>query len=203
VHAVSRGLDKIDLFVTDDSGEIWTGAWDPVSLWQGWRLRDRFEPGSFFPNVEPGAPVTVVSRRVDHLDIFVVGKDDKAVYTAAWEPGFAFWHGWCRLPLMQGDVHAPVHAVSRDTDRLDVFVTDEHGKMYTASWAPQSLWQASTVAARSAFVPPIAGGAPIVPIKRSTDHMDLFVVATDGRVWTAAWEPAFGGPWRGWRPVGY
>ena len=45
-------------------------------------------------------------------------------------------------------------------------------------------------------------GAPVTAVSRSTDKLDVFVVGTDGRVWTAAWEPGFTDWWHGWWPIG-
>jgi hypothetical protein len=215
VHAVSRSPDKLDVFVTDLSGEMCTAAWEPGLGWRGWRLRDRFEPGSFFPNVEAGAPVTVVSRSIDHLDIFVVGLDGY-VYTAAWEPSFGGpWRGWWGRPDAQGrgrllDVQCkpstPVHGVSRSPDKLDVFVTDPSGEMYTAAWEPGLPWRGWKLRDRCAlgsYVPLVAAASPIAVASRRRDYLDIFAVGTDSRIWTAAWQPEFNGPWRGWRPIGY
>jgi hypothetical protein len=42
----------------------------------------------------------------------------------------------------------------------------------------------------------------VTAVSRSADKLDVFVVGTDGRVWTAAWEPDFADGWHGWWPVG-
>jgi hypothetical protein len=39
-------------------------------------------------------------------------------------------------------------------------------------------------------------------VSRAPDKLDAFVVGTDGRVWTAAWEPGFADWWHGWWPIG-
>lgn len=48
-------------------------------------------------------------------------------------------------------------------------------------------------------MPTFPGGtySPIGAVSRSTDRLDIFAVANDGNVWTAAWEPGFDS-WRGW-----
>ena len=84
----------------------------------------------------PGAPVTAVSRSLDKLDVFVVGADG-GIWTAAWEPDFTdWWHGWWRIGSVAAPQGAFVGAVSRSTDKLDIFVTDSNGVIQTAAWEP-------------------------------------------------------------------
>ncbi len=52
-------------------------------------------------------------------------------------------------------------------------------------------------------LPAIDPHAPITAVSRSLDHIDLFVAGSDQRIWTAAWEPAFGDHYHGWWPIGY
>ena len=195
VHAVSRSADKLDIFVTDVNGVIMTAAWEPAFTdgWHGWW---ELNGG----RAAPGAPVTAVSRSTDKLDVFVVGTDGR-IWTAAWEPSFPdWWHGWWPIGDVRAPQGAPVHAVSRSTDKLDIFVTDVSGVIYTAAWEPSfpdwwhGWWQLNGGRA--------APGAPVTAVSRSTDKLDVFVVGTDGRIWTAAWEPSFPDWWHGWWPIG-
>ena len=85
VNAVSRSADKLDVFVTDSNGVIFTAAWQPefVDWWHGWwELRGG--------RAASGAPVHCVARNLDKVDVFVSGTD-ASVYTAAWEPAFTDW----------------------------------------------------------------------------------------------------------------
>jgi hypothetical protein len=199
VYAVSRSTDQLDIFTTDANGVIQTAAWQPgFSEWSEWRQ----VAGGVAPR---GAHVTGVSRSRDKLDIFVVGLDGR-VYTAAWEPGFgADWHGWRVI----GDAHfpqgAPVHAVSRSTDKLDIFATDNTGAILTSAWEPGfTEWRPWRQVAGEVANP----GAHVTAVSRSTDKLDIFV-STHGRafpeqsgyVYTAAWEPGQR-DWRGWWPIG-
>ena len=189
VHAVSRSLDHLDVFVADGSGACVTAAWEPamISWWEGWW-------GLLGGVGAPGAHVTAVSRRQDFLDVFVVGTDGGA-YTAAWEPG-AGWNGWWRI----GDVVFPqgamISAVSRSEDKLDIFATDVNGRVLTAAWEPaftdgwQGWWELNGGRAYP--------GAPVTAVSRSQDKLDVFVTGTDGGVYTAAWEPGFTDWWHGW-----
>lgn len=44
-------------------------------------------------------------------------------------------------------------------------------------------------------------GSPVIPVSRSRNKLDVFIVGLDKRVWTAAWEPGFDA-WQGWWPIG-
>jgi hypothetical protein len=204
---VSRSLDKLDLFATNDRGEIFNAAWQPsFSEWHVSRIEDRLAPGSLRPKVDRGATVTAVSRLPDHLDIFVIDTGG-LVWTAAWEPGFTHWSGWWSLGI-RGVSGKAANAVSRSGDgkTLDVFVTDESGAVHTASWRSDSGWQSWLLKDRmggAELKPPVEGGTPVAVVSRQKDYLDIFVAGLDRRIWTAAWDPDFGGPWRPWKPIGY
>ena len=194
ISAVSRSADHLDVFATDAEGVVRTAAWEPsfTDGWHGWwELRGG--------RAAPGATVTAVSRSRDHLDAFVVGNDG-GIYTAAWQPGFTDgWHGWWRIGNLTAPPGAAVHAVSRSSDTLDVFVTANDGGVYTAAWQPaftdgwHGWWRIGNLKA-----PP---GAPVHAVSRSTDCLDVFVTDSTGVVRTAAWEPAFVDGWHGWWEV--
>ncbi len=149
------------------------------------------------PVTVPGqAQVWPVTRSSEHLDVFVTDISGN-ILTAAWEPDFADgWHGWWRIGNLVAPQGAPVHCVSRSTDHLDIFVTDSSGNIQTAAWEPDfadgwhGWWPINGGRA--------APGAPVTAVTRSADHLDVFVVGTDGHVYTAAWEPDFADGWHGW-----
>jgi hypothetical protein len=194
IHGVSRSTDKLDVFVIGTDTNVYTAAWEPANTdwWHGWwKLRNGIGAA--------GGHVTVVSRAPDKLDVFVVGTD-RRVWTAAWQPSFTdWWHGWWPIGNIKVPPGSPIHAVSRSTDKLDIFVTDENGIVQTAAWEPSftdgwhGWWQIQGGRA--------APGAAVTAVSRSTDKLDVFVVGNDGRVWTAAWQPNFGS-WHGWWPIG-
>lgn len=188
-NVVSRSADKLDVFVCDGSGNTLTAAWEPamVSWWEGWW-------GLLGGRAAPGAPVTVVSRRPDFLDVFVVGTDGRA-YTCAWAPGQG-WRGWWRIGSAVFPQGAMINAVVRSQDHLDIFATDTAGRVITAAWEPaftdgwHGWWEIRGGRARP--------GAPVTAVSRNTNKLDVFVVGTDGGCWTAAWEPSFSDGWHGW-----
>ena len=191
VHAVSRSADKLDIFVTDVAGVIQTAAWAPAVAggWQGWWSIGAVRAPS-------GAPVHAVSRSADTLDIFVTDVAG-VIQTAAWRPAFADgWHGWWPIGAVRAPAGAPVHAVSRSADTLDIFVTDVAGVIQTAAWMPAFAdgWHGWWPITNGRAAP----GAAVTAVSRSADKLDVFVTGTDGRVRTAAWEPAFADGWHGW-----
>jgi hypothetical protein len=146
------------------------------------------------------AIVTSTTRRQDNLDIFQVDAGGTA-RTAAWEPGFTDgWHGWWNIGDIALPAGSPIHAVVRSQDHLDIFATDTAGVIRTAAWEPgfadgwHGWWELNGGRA--------APGAAVTAVSRAPDKLDAFVVGTDGRVWTAAWEPGFADWWHGWWPIG-
>lgn len=193
VTCVARGPDKLDVFVIGTDGRAWTAAWEPGLWWRGWwAIHDARFPA--------GSTIWPVTRSLDHLDIF--GADTAGrVLTAAWEPAFTDgWHGWWHLNGGMGAPGAPVTAVSRSADKLDVFVVGADGGIYTAAWEVgftdgwHGWWRLNGGSAN--------GHGAIVPVSRSANKLDVFVVGLDERVWTAAWEPTFTDWWHGWWPLG-
>jgi hypothetical protein len=152
------------------------------------------------PRATASSPVGPTVRRQDNLDVFVSDMNG-VIRTAAWEPGFADgWHGWWAIGDVRAPAGAPVHVVSRSRDKLDVFVTDVNGVVRTAAWEPGFAdgWHGWWELAGGRAAP----GAAVTAVSRSADKLDVFVVGTDGRVWTAAWEPGFADGWHGWWPIG-
>jgi len=191
VYGVSRGADKLDVFLTNTKGFVRTASWEPAFTdgFRGWR---KINDGM----ATPGGPVTVISRAPDQLDIFVTGTDGH-VYSAAWNPAHTDgWHGWWQI----GDVTVPqgtaVHGVSRTTDKLDIFVTDVNEVIRTASWEPAfpDGWRGWREINGGRAKP----GTPVTAISRSTDQLDIFVTGLGGRVSTAAWHPTHTDGWHGW-----
>ena len=143
------------------------------------------------PRVPGHAEISVVTRSADHLDVFLTDVNG-AILSAAWQPDFAdWWHGWWWLNGGRAAAGAPVHAVSRSRDKLDIFVIGTDNRVYSAAWQPEfadgwhGWWQLLGGVA--------APGAHVTAVSRSADHLDIFVVGTDGGVYTAAWEPGLRG----------
>ncbi|HWN11361.1 MAG TPA: peptidoglycan DD-metalloendopeptidase family protein [Pyrinomonadaceae bacterium] len=198
VSAVSRHPSKLDVFVVGNDGRIYTAAWDNNvndAKWRGWwNIQDG-------KNCPPGAPVGAVSRHSNKLDVFVVGNDGR-IYTAAWDQnvGDAKWRGWWNIQEGKNcPPGAPVSAVSRDANKLDVFVVGNDGRIYTAAWdqnVGDAKWRGWWNIQDGKNCPP---GAPVSATSRDNDKLDVFVVGNDGMVYTAAWaQNVAQAKWRGW-----
>lgn len=194
VTLVSRHPGQLDAFVTGQNGQVYTAAWngkEADGLWQGW-WQIKNVPA------KAGYPISVVARKPDLLDLFVVGQDGQ-VYTAAWDPRQAdgAWRGWWPIPGLKAKAGAWVSVVARQPDQLDLFTTRPDGSIYTASWNARveggkwrGWWDLKGAA---------SPGSPVTAVSRSPDQLDLFTVGQDGGVWTTAWNPKENdGKWKGW-----
>ncbi|WP_057176780.1 hypothetical protein [Paraburkholderia caribensis] len=200
IAAVARRPDNLDLFVVGNDGVVYTSWLAPGADWSG--LGNKWRPiGGVFP---AGAPIAAVARRPDNLDLFVVGNDG-LVYTSWLAPG-ADWSGLGNKWRAIGGVFpvgAPIAAVARRPDNLDLFVVGNDGLVYTSWLAPGADWSGLGNKWRAiGGVFPVGG--PIAAVARRPDNLDLFVVGNDGLVYTSWLAP--GADWSGlgnkWRPIG-
>jgi hypothetical protein len=199
IAAISRSSNHVDLFTTGNDGKVYT-IWSQGSEWSD--FKDDWRPiGGRFP---VGAPVAVVARNANQLDLFATGTDGK-VYTSWWSAGSG-WSGINNNWRPIGGLFpagAPVAAVSRDSNQLDLFVTGDDGKVYTSWWSPGSGWSGVNSNWR-----PIGGmfpaGAPVAAISRNPSLIDLFITGDDGKVYTSWWsqETGWSGSNKNWRPIG-
>jgi predicted acylesterase/phospholipase RssA len=145
----------------------------------------------------PGGWVTGASRRPGSFDIFVVGTDGHP-YTAFRHSGEPNWGGWWGgLPVRDFVPGAPISAVSRSLDLLDLFAADRDGKIVTAAWSPSGGWGGWWEISFGTTAP----GGHIAAVSCAPDVLDLFVVGTDGHVARSMWSPATH-PWTSWTSLG-
>ncbi len=195
VSAVARDAHKLDIFASGTDGKTYTAAWDAGvtdGQWRGWW-------NILTGHVPPGGSVTAVSRDPNKLDIFLVSNDG-GIYTAAWDQHVANaqWRGWWRIGNLAAKPGSPVAVVSRDPNKLDIFVAGSDGKTYTAAWDQnvssgqwRGWWNILTGA-----IPP---GGTITAVSRDPNKLDIFHVSNDGGIYTAAWDQhVSSGQWRGW-----
>jgi len=199
VAAVARDPDKLDIFVAGKDGKTYTAAWDQHvanGAWRGWW-------NILAGHIPAGGTISAVSRAPDKLDVFLVSNDNR-VYTAAWQHGVASgkWRGWWRIGNRQAMAGAPVGVVSRHPDKLDVFVAGKDGKTYTAAWeqnVASGKWRGWWNILGGAIKP----GSAVAAVARDPNKLDVFIVSTDGNIWTAAWDHnVASGKWRGWWKIG-
>jgi hypothetical protein len=200
IAALARSSDHLDLFITGNDGRVYTSWWHEGQAWSG--INDNWAPiGGFFPS---GAPISAVSRIPDHLDLFITGNDGR-VYTSWWHQG----HPWSGINDNWSPIGgffppgAPVTALTRNPHQLDLFITGNDGRVYTSWWHEGASWSGT-----NDNWTPIGGffpaGAPVSPVTRNPDHLDLFITGNDGRVYTSWWHQ--GQAWSGindnWTPIG-
>ena len=183
VGAVSRAPNLLDAFHVGNDGNIYTAAWDEntdkMGVWRGWW---HVANGKGLP----GSLVSAASRGSDHLDIFVTGLDGH-VWTAAWGPQTnGKWAGWWQILNLQVPFGAPISAVSRAPDWLDIFVTGSDGGIYSASYNASSKdgwhgwWQIQQDKAKP--------GSQIAALSRGHNSLDIFVVGENNRIFSAGWQ---------------
>lgn len=131
VIAVSRDAKKLDIFVTGKNNAVYTAAWDADVAdgnWRGyWEI-----PGLKLNNATPS--LAAVVRGPAQIDVFGIGSDN-IVYTAAWDAAVenGKWRGWWNI--QNGNAMSKgIAAVSRDGNKLDVFVIGMDNKVWTAAW---------------------------------------------------------------------
>ena len=195
ITAVSRDPNKLDTFIVSTDGGIYAAAWDQHvdnAKWRGWwRVLDLAG--------KPGSPVAAVARDANKLDIFVAGNDGK-VYTAAWDQHVAQgqWRGWWNILTGKIPAGGTITAVSRDPNKLDIFLVSTDGGIYTAAWdqhVDNAQWRGWWHIPGGVAAP----GSGVTAVSRGPNQLDVFVVGTDGGIWTAAWDQnVAGGKWRGW-----
>ena len=71
---------------------------------------------------------------------------------------------------------------------LTALAADELGDIRFASWQPggPAWWQGWTHLLRGKTAP----GGHVTAVSRRPGYLDVFTVGTDGRVWTAAYDPS-------------
>ncbi|MFI7696973.1 hypothetical protein ACIBQ6_48450 [Nonomuraea sp. NPDC049655] len=153
--------------------------------------------------LSPGAPVTAISKSPTSIDLFVVGNDGR-VYTSWWYEGLG-WSGirdnWRSIGgfFPKG---APVTAIAKSPNSIDLFITGNDGRVYTSWWYEGSDWSGIRDNWRSigGFFP---AGIPVTAMTRDAGNLDLFIAGNDHRVYTESWQN--GSEWSGirdnWRPL--
>ena len=198
VVGVSRDPNKLDAFIAAADGSVWTAAWDQHvadAQWRGWWHIPGLQTAA-------GGHVTAVSRAPGKLDVFAVGTDGR-VYTAAWDGLVASgaWRGWWPVPGIMAPAGARVGVVSRDPNKLDLFVIGNDGGVWTAAWdqaVANAAWREWWRIGNLASVP----GGHVTAVVRDPNKLDVFTVAGDGQVATAAWDQNVSqAAWRGWWPI--
>lgn len=199
VTAVKRDANKLDIFVAGNDGKTYTAAWDSNvanGQWRGWwNILNGFVPA--------GGAVTAISRTPNSLDVFLVSNDG-GIYTAAWDQNIANaqWRGWARIGTLTAKAGSQVAVVARDANKLDIFVAGSDGKTYSAAWDANvagGQWRGWWNILGGAIAP----GSAVAALSRTPNSLDVFIVSSDGGIYTAAWDQNLANAqWRGWWRIG-
>jgi hypothetical protein len=169
--------------------------------------------------------IAAVSRGPGNLDLFVIGFDGR-VWTTFWpdkEKDQVGWNrgDWFPLPGRARFDHTTqqIAAVSRGPGNLDLFMIHSDGRVWTTFWNEQAGWDRDPgpdggVNPEGHFFP-LPGRArfdhttqQIAAVSRGPGNLDLFMIHSDGRVWTTFWNEQAGwdrdpGPDGGVNPEGH
>ncbi|MGH9334124.1 MAG: hypothetical protein ACRD21_10280 [Vicinamibacteria bacterium] len=173
---------------------VGTDIWMPPELgYQAWRRWFPIRPETVFNQT---TPVCAVARMPEHVDLFKIGFDG-AVWSSWWhgEGDPEGWRPWFRIhPQTVFAQEAPVTALARRSDHLDLFTTGFDGAVWSSwwngdggGWRPWFPIHPQTVFRQD---------RPVVAVAREPEHVDLFRVGFDGAVWSSWWHADA----HGWRP---
>src|SRR5258708_12530450 len=214
VAAVSRNPGHVDLFVVRSDG-VYTTWWDQnfpgplIGDWQNWfRIGN---PGDAPP---AGSTVTAVARGTGHVDLFVARSN--GVYTTWWDEKFpgplaGGWQPWFPIgtPADAPPAGSVVTALSRSADYVYYFVvrggTSGVARVLSTRWdasSPGPLiggWQSwFSIGDATDSVP---SGSVVTAVSRNSGHLDIFVVRSDGGIYSTWWDAGSPGPLNGqWQP---
>ena len=88
---------------------------------------------------DPKTPITALSRKPDHIDLFAVGADIPSdgttgrtkVYTTWWGGS---WHEWGTVGTQTFPIKTPIAAIARREDHIDLFAVGPDRRVYTTWW---------------------------------------------------------------------
>jgi len=193
--SISRDANHIDLFAVGSDGSVNSTFWSSDGGWlnRWFRLADPHFGDAF--TVPPLSQISVLSRYPQHLDLFTVGRDE-AIYSTVWDNNGGWINNWFRLADPNfGDgfkvpILAPVSALARSQDNIDLFVTGFDGSIYSTAWSTGNGWLniwfklADPNFGDQFTIPP---ASQITSVARTRDNIDLFVAGRDGCVYSTAW----------------
>jgi hypothetical protein len=183
---VSRAPGRLEVFCRGLDGNVWLDVLSGAAgdRWTGW-----------FPIEHPGpivGNVTVCAPWTGHLQLFAVGIDE-AVRTQCWLDDQG-WSGWCRLDARAfRDVATPA-VVCRQPGRFEVFCRGTDGHVW--STASPDRFRPDGWSPWLRLADPAPAGGNVAACTVGPDHLELFTVGTDHRMYGQRWLDE--GGWSGW-----
>jgi hypothetical protein len=197
VHAVKVNRDWMEIFAVGEDRKVYNATWTTAAnAWSPWRA----VPGI---TAAPNSTVYGLSLANFSFDIFAVASNG-APMVNSWST--AGWTGWRRISpeLLAGT--GSLYPVRFAPNKVAIFGVGTpiesndplfHYEVMTATWdRAADTWTPMTQIRGGRTV----WGATVFATSRRTDQLDVFVVGTDGRPATAAWNPTEG--WKGWWQIG-
>ncbi|HEX8609905.1 MAG TPA: hypothetical protein VF800_01280 [Telluria sp.] len=188
IAAVARAPGILDLFVIGFDNRVWTTFWTEQTGWNA----DWFPlPGGARFDHER-QQVVALSRAPGILDLFVIGFDNH-VWSTYWTESSGWSSEWFPIPgaTVFDHTRQQVAAVARAPDILDLFVVGFDNRVWSTFWTGTTGWN------RDWF--PLPGGArfdgntqQVTALARERGNLDLFIIGSDGHIWSTYWSEATG-----------
>lgn len=137
----------------------------------------------------------VVSSAPDNVNLLYIDRNGH-VQNSSLSAQSGIWSQWVNVRDITIQPEAPLSAVNRRPNTIDIFTIFPDNQVYTAAWQDNTGWigwwniPGMTVSANT----------PITSVSSSMENLDIFLTADDGFAYTAGWDPARG--WRGWWKIG-
>jgi hypothetical protein len=164
--------------------------------------------------INPRSQITTISRAPSHLDLFTVNADGN-VCTNSYVDITRNWQNQWRIiddnfTVVPG---SKIAAVARVSTHMDIFVVGNDGRVWSTywdayvgfgSWPPTwaSWYQLPPlpIANYGVFLP----GTPISAVSRGANHLDIYLVDSNGQVVTDCWDAnQNNGQWQAWKQVSF
>jgi galactan endo-1,6-beta-galactosidase len=210
--ALARTPDHVDLFAIGFDEKVYTTFWDTSGGWSssGWLS---IHPEASFDH--KSQRVTALSRNPNHADLFAIGFDDQ-VYTTFWDTSGG-WSpvGWRPIPFGAAAAVDPVThqirppasfdhttqevtALARTPDHVDLFAIGSDNRVYTTFWDTSGGWSPSGWFAIHPEASFDHKSQRVTALSRNPNHVDLFAIGFDDKVYTTFWDAS-----GGWSPSGW
>ncbi|OLD00657.1 MAG: hypothetical protein AUI89_06235 [Gemmatimonadetes bacterium 13_1_40CM_3_65_8] len=193
VRALAREREQLGGAMPPQDGS-WT---DPRRWWQGWERHPLYQSSA-----PQHGEVFAISNAPNHLDVFIAASDQR-ILQATWTPeSREGWEGWYQVADGGSQPGSPIFGASRHDGSTDLMIVGTDGAIYSAQWDRQFQsddgWHGW-----HKWSPVLSGRASqhaaVTAASRRPEFLDAFVAGTDGRIYTAGFDPQR--KWTGWRPV--
>jgi extracellular elastinolytic metalloproteinase len=181
VTAVAAERGRVDLFLIASDGGIYTTARpNTLAPWGDWT-----RVGTAADRAPLQSVATTVTAEPGRVDLFLVASDG-GIYTTARPTSMAAWDSWTRVGTAtdRAALQSVVTAVAAAPGRVDLFLIANDGGSYTTTRATSmAAWGSWTRVGTAADRAPL--GSVVTAVVADPGRVDLFMVASDGGIYTA------------------